>query len=277
MNEPRVFKHSPFTFLLIILLFGGMLIFLFVGLGQDEPIFFVPIFLLFGLVGFISLLQFFVKTTVSDEEISSQTIFGVKTLRWGEISRVSGRGYAIKLHNLDEDVTVAPSPQLPGYEEVVESIGARRPDLFSVQEFGEMKRGAGFVIGLGVLGLVILGIFGVFMLMSFTSQDTTVIFAPMLIVGIMMLVFIWMILSTPQSLTLEGNTLTLKYLFNQKTLKADEVASVFFGHTRTRNGKQYYISMQLTNRRQIRFSSIGQSVPITYLVLKNWHKNNSIR
>lgn len=275
MNEPRVFKHSPFAFLLIILLFGGMLIFLFVGLGQDDITLLIPIVLLFGLVGFISLLRFFIKTTVSDEEISSQTILGTKTLRWSEISRVSGRGYAIKLHNFDEDITVAPSPQLPGYEEIVEWIGTKRPDLFSVQEFGEMKRGAGLFIGLILLGVVGIGILGGFLLMVINSQDATVFFAPLFVLGIMAFVFFWMILFMPQSLTLEGNTLTLKYLFKQTTLKADEISAVFFGYTRTRNGKQYYVSLQLANKRQVRVSGVGQSMPITYLVLKNWHKANS--
>jgi hypothetical protein len=68
-------------------------------------------------------------------------LLGSKTLRWTEIARVSGRGYGIKLHNFDEDVTVAPMYRLPGYEEVIEWIGRKRPDLFGAQEFSEMKRG----------------------------------------------------------------------------------------------------------------------------------------
>lgn len=276
MNEPRVYKHSPFGFLVIILLFGGMLVFFFVSMAQDEPIFFIPILLLFGLIGFVSLLQFFMKITISDEEISSQTILGTKTLRWSEISRVSGRGYGIKLHNFDEDVTIAPSPQLPGYEEIVEWIGTKRPDLFNPLEYSEMKRGWGFIFGLLVLGLVGVGIVGVFIMQGLSSPDSAVVLAPLLVFGVMVLVFFWMILSVPQSLTLEGNSLILKYLFNTKTLRADEIASVFFGYTRTRNGKQYYISLQLTNRRQVRVSGLGLSMPVAYHVLKNWHKRNTI-
>lgn len=276
MNEPRIYKHSPFGFIVIILLFGGMLAFFFVSLGQDEPIFFIPILLLFELVGFVSLLQVFVRTIISDDEITSRTILGTKTLRWSEISRVSGRGYGIKLHNLDEDVTIAPSPQLPGYEEIVEWIGTKRPDLFNPQEYSEMKRGWGFVFGLLLLGLVGLGIVGVFVMQSFSSPDTAALFAPLLVLGVMLLVFFWMILSIPQSLTLEGNALTLKYLFSTKTLRADEIASVFFGYTRTRNGKQYYISLQLANRRQVRVSGLGLSMPVAYHVLKNWHRKNTI-
>lgn len=275
MNEPRIYKHSPFGFIVIILLFGGMLAFFFVSLGQDEPIFFIPILLLFGLVGFVSLLQVFVRTIISDDEITSRTILGTKTLRWSEISRVSGRGYGIKLHNLDEDVTIAPSPQLSGYEEIVEWIGTKRPDLFNPQEYSEMKRGWGFVFGLLLLGLVGLGIVGVFVMQSFSSPDTAALFAPLLVLGVMLLVFFWMILSIPQSLTLEGNALTLKYLFSTKTLRADEIASVFFGYTRTRNGKQYYISLQLANRRQVRVSGLGLSMPVAYHVLKNWHRKNT--
>ena len=84
-----------------------------------------------------------------------------------------------------------------------------------------------------------------------------------------------MVFSIPNSLTLERNSLILKYVFSEKTLLADEIASVRLSFTQSRNGQQYFIALMLTNRKSIRISGLGISLPIAYLVLKNWHAQNS--
>ncbi|HNE69317.1 MAG TPA: hypothetical protein PLE39_13115, partial [Anaerolineales bacterium] len=128
MNEPRVYKHSPIQFIILIVVMGFVFVAMFFNLDWNTPSILFPISLiiLIAVAGLAAATQ---KTILSDDEISSQSLFGMKTLRWSEITRVSGRGYVIKLHNFDGDVTVAPSPNLPRYEEVIEIIGNKRPDL----------------------------------------------------------------------------------------------------------------------------------------------------
>jgi len=64
--------------------------------------------------------------------------------------------------------------------------------------------------------------------------------------------------------------LTIRYLLTQTTLKSDEIRSVGLDVTQTRNGKNYNVLMLTNRNRTIRFSGIGPSLPIVYLVLKNW-------
>ncbi|HNO83371.1 MAG TPA: hypothetical protein PKM54_01965, partial [Anaerolineales bacterium] len=111
MNEPRVYKHSPIQFIILIVVMGFVFAAMFFNLDWNTPSILFPISLiiLIAVAGLVAATQ---KTILSDDEISSQSLFGMKTLRWSEITRVSGRGYVIKLHNFDGDVTVAPSPNL---------------------------------------------------------------------------------------------------------------------------------------------------------------------
>jgi hypothetical protein len=217
---------------------------------------------------FVTFLSMTSKTIISDDEISSQSILGTKILRWSEIHRVSGRGYGIKLHNFDGDVTVSPSQRLPRYEEVIEWIGVKRPDLFSPQEFGEMTKSWVVTIFLPMLGLLFMGI-----AFFFFIQSSDALF-PLLIFFIIGLLIIGMTLTSPQAISIQGNSIVIGYLFKQRTLPASEITSINLRYTQTRNGKQYYVALDLSSRSTIRISGLSPSLPIVYLVLKNWHRKN---
>ncbi|MCL4268988.1 MAG: hypothetical protein KJZ72_05560, partial [Anaerolineales bacterium] len=129
------------------------------------------------------------------------------------------------------------------------------------------------------LAIILLVFFG-FMLglvwQFLSSPDQSpVTYMPGFVLVFVTVIIVGMSLSMPHTLTLEGNSLTIKYLFNEKNLRADEIASVQYAYTRTRNGKVYYIALHLTNRKMVRVSGLGISLPVAYLVLRNWHKQNT--
>lgn len=277
MNEPRVYKHSPIQFIILIVVMGFVFAAMFFNLDWNTPSILFPISLiiLIAVAGLVAATQ---KTILSDDEISSQSLFGMKTLRWSEITRVSGRGYVIKLHNFDGDVTVAPSPNLPRYEEVIEIIGNKRPDLFNPREYDELKSGSFFLLaGLAFLVLFLSMIAGVGYFL-YSSPDTarlgSVIFAPLIVLFIVMVVFAGTIAFRPRSLTLDGKSMTIKYLFREKTLLADEIRSVQFAYQQSRNGKIFFVLLHLVNRKSLRLSGLNPNLPVVYLVLKNWHQQN---
>ena len=274
MNEPRVYKHSPFQFVILILMFGFILVALFfnMDLGDGSMLIPVAIFLLVIIVSVISLTQ---KTIISEDEISSQNLLGTKTLRWSEINRVSGRGYAIKLHNFDGDITVVPSPNLPGYEEIVESIGNKRPDLFNPREYDELKSGSFPLLAGLIFTVLFVGMFAGFGLLLYNSPDVApVMIAPLIIFLVIVAVFVGMMFFRPRSLVLDGRSMSIKYFLSEKTLLADEIQSVQFTFQRSRNGKINFVLLHLVNRKSVRISGLNPSLPVVYLVLKNWHKQN---
>jgi Na+/melibiose symporter-like transporter len=276
LNEPRIYKHSPIQIGLTIFIFGALGIGLLVSMDSADFQALIPIAGLFGIIFLIVLYSMTIKTILSDSEISTQSLLGTKSLRWNEINRVSGRGYGIKLHNFDGDVTVTPSQQLPRYEEIVELIGVKRPDLFNPLEYSEMKKGWSTWVSFAVFALILIGTVIGFGVSFFNSPRTTAaLFMPMLIAAVIFIVFFGLIFSSPQSLTLNGNSMFIKYLFSEKTMPADEIASVELRFTQTRNGKNYFILISQRNKKTLRISGLSPSLPIAYLVLKNWHKKNA--
>lgn len=276
MKEPRVYKTSPILLVFIAILFIFFLGILLFAFGPGSLGFMIPLavlsLFLFGAV-FVALAS---KTIVSEDEIAVQGLFGTKDLKWMDVGRVSGWGYTMKLHSTDEDVTVKISPQLPGYMEVVEFIGSKRPDLFSPLEYGEMKRGLAPFISMFLVVAALLAASGVFILTVINEPDVSLSsFIPLLVFVGIAFVMLATTLSIPRSLTLEGRALTLKYLLNEKTVNADEVSYVQFTYTQSRNGRHYFIALHLTNRKTIRLSGLGISLPVAYLVLKNWHQGYS--
>ena len=269
LNEPRTYRHSPFQLVLLFLIFGVLAVGLFVTWDGDYTLM-LPIAAIFGLVFVFSLYSLTIKTTISDDEISTQSIFGTKSLKWTEINRVSGRGHAIKLHNMDGDVTVAPSPQLAGYAEVVEWIGGKRPDLFSPQEYSEMtKNWYGYIL-LAVVALFIMGIG--FFLATQSSEG----FVPLIFFLIIAAFIAYVTFSLPKSLNLEGNTLFIRYFFNEKSLRANEITAVSLNYTQTRNGKNYFVRIDLKDKKYIRISGVGPNLPVVFLVLRNWHRKHAM-
>ena len=125
------------------------------------------------------------------------------------------------------------------------------------------------MIYLPLMGLLIIGM-GFFILTQ--ANDT---FVPFIILIILGFFFIGSIFTTPQSLSMDGKSLLVKYMFNQKTFLADEIQSIELKHQSTRNGKNYFVVINLMNKKTIRVSGLYPNLPVVYLVLKNWHKKNT--
>ncbi|MBI3152660.1 MAG: hypothetical protein HYZ21_11040 [Chloroflexi bacterium] len=266
LNEPRTYRHSPFQFVMLLLIFGALAVGMVVSFDGADSVSTLPFAVFFVLVFLFSLYSVTVKTTISDDEISTQSLLGAKSLKWSEINRVSGRGYSIKLHNLDGDITVAPSSQLAGYNEVVEFIGSKRPDLFTPQDYREMTRNWYGYILLAVIALFVVGT-GFFLLTQ--SGAGVVIFIFFLIIALFVA---YVTFSLPKSLNIEGDTLFIKYFFSEKSIRAHEVASLSLNYTQTRNGKNYFVRVDLTSKKYIRISGVGPNLPVVFLVLKNWKR-----
>lgn len=273
MKEPQVYKASPILLVFIVILFVFFIGILLFAFGPNLAGYMIPAaliaFLLFGMI-FVALAS---KTVISEDEIAIQSLFGAKELKWTEIGHVSGWGYTMKLHSTDEDVTIKISPQLPGYEKVIDFIGAKRPDLFSPLEYGEMRRGLAPFISMFLIIIALVGTSVVFILTTMNDPDVSLpSYTPLLVFVGIAFVMLATTLSIPRSLTLEGRAMTIKYLLKEKMIRADEIASIQLTYTQSRNGRHYFIAMYLTNRKSIRLSGLGISLPVAYLVLKNWHQ-----
>ena len=117
--EPRTYRYSTLRLVLLIIALILLGVMPCVILGSTNILYALFSFAIIGLVMLISIFSLTRSTTISNDGISARSLLGERSLNWNEIDSVSGRGNTIKLHNRDGDVTVAPSPQLPVYLEVI--------------------------------------------------------------------------------------------------------------------------------------------------------------
>jgi hypothetical protein len=270
LNEPRTYRHTRFQLVAMVVIFAAAGFILFTSTDSVDMVSVIPVGIIFVAVVCAIILSLSSFATISETEITSGNILGSRTLAWSEINRVSGSGYRIKLHNTDGDVTVSPSAQLPEYEEIVDWISRKRPDLFNSQEFPRMSRS--WVTFLPFILLVLFA--GIFAVVAILSSGIWILSVFFLIVTLMGSVTVF---SSPQSITIDGRSLIVKYLTQERTLPADEIKSVEFAEQRSRNGRRYYVVLNLPGNKIIRISSMKPGLPIVYLTLKNWHERNKYR
>jgi hypothetical protein len=276
INEPHIYRHSPVQ---IILLVMTMLVLLgFVALmALSMADYSALVFFIFS-VGACIFMSYSMtqKAILSEDGISTQTILEKESLRWGEISRVSGGGYGIELHNFDDDVMVAPSPQLSGYVEIVEWIGLKRPDLFDPLNHSEMKKGWRGIVSLALIVMFVAGMFVVLGIAFINMpQAPVILLLPMVLFALIFAIFFRKALFQPQSLIIDGKFLWVKSLLKENTLSAEEIASIDLSFSQNKVGKSYFILLTQTDGRKISISGLEPNLPVVYLVLKNWHKKNA--
>lgn len=273
MIQPREYGNPLARTALIILVFGALLLGVLKALGSAQASFItIPFIAILALFAVFGLFAIFLKTRISDDGISSKTLFGTRTLKWGEISRVSGRGDSIKLHDYEGDVTVAPNPRLTGYAEVVEAIGIKRPDLFSAQEYGELSRSWLGTAGRALYGLVFIGaaLFGLF---SGEFIEEMITFLACLAIGTF--VIVWELFA-PRSIVIQGGSIVVGYFFKQANFSAREISKISFNHSNSLEaGRNSYVELVTEAGKAIRFSGLQPSQPIAYLALKTWHRSNA--
>jgi hypothetical protein len=265
LSEPRTYRYSTARLVLLIVLLLVLGIVPFVIIGGINVLYAIPMFGLLGLVMLFSVFTLTRSTTISNDGISTRSLLGESSLNWSEIDSVSGRGNSIKLHNRDGDVTVAPSAHLPGYPEVIEMIGAKRSDLFSPTKYSMLSRNC--FNSLLVLSMAIL-LLGVGIYLYYVTDDS---FRSTLFLAFVGLGFLVTVFMTVLYVKLDGTVLTVRYLLNKIVLNINEVHSIGLIVTQSRTGKSYNIMIAGRNR-MIRFSGVGPSLPVAYLVLKNWHQ-----
>lgn len=133
-------------------------------------------------------------------------------------------------------MTIKPSPTLPGYDEVIEWIGMKRPDLFDPRGYGEMRKNVLIII---LPAAVLLAMAGIGFAITVQTDDMLplVIFAGF---GVMIGA---LSLFSPISATIDGQSLFIRYIFSGKTLPANAVRSIEMKFQNTRNGKPYFVKI----------------------------------
>lgn len=258
----QTFRHS---FGKLALMFLGVVFlgFLAFSVGQTD-------YFLIGITGIVLVVALFYATSsvkISNDEITTTRLLGAKSLRWSEIARVSTFGQALRLHNYDDDLVLSIDSQLDGYADMLDIIFSKRPDLLDKNDTTVMT-----ISWLGVISTLGVGLFiiimGVFQFLA--TEDFNKIFSLMFFAIGASLIVKWFL--SPIRLTLEGKDVIVGYWFKEASHSAQEIEFVSLEKQRTRNGYVYFVQINLASGKKIKLPTFKQGAPLTYQILKRWHK-----
>jgi hypothetical protein len=252
-----IFKNLGVVYLIFLALgfwltfsFDGDIIFLLVLIG----------------VGVISTTIYLTTSaSVSDEEITTKTLFGANSIKWSEVDNISSKRSSIMLKNRDGDITLRVNSRLDGYAQIFNLLYQKRADLFGYDKHNPFSRRVidniiTLIIQLFFLMISIANL--IFLILNKGDSTTHIIFIGLGISTIYSMIN-WFF--SPQSLTVNSNSLTIKYFYKTVSYSKDEIVAISF-----LKGQAF---VGLKNKMVIKFSVSGfaQSGFVVYYVLKRWH------
>ena len=264
-SKERVFRHSPGKLALMSLGVVG-LVFIAYSLRKESYFFVVVVIFVINLFIFFGYVASSVK--VSNEEIITNGLLGSKSLKWSEIGYVSPRRQSLRLHDRGENIILSLDPQLEGYIEILDLIFSKRPDLFDLSEDNVLSPTIiNHVVRIGI-GLMLI-LFAAFFYMV-QDQDMAWILALVFLGLGLYVILAWF--SSPQSITLENQTLFVKYLFRETSYKGSDINSTTLEKRRTRNGYVYFVQVGTKTGKPLKLSGFKQGSALTYQILKRWRE-----
>lgn len=263
-SKERVFRHARGKLALMSL---GVVLFIFLAFFLRDANFFLIVVVIFVINLFIFLGYVASSVKVSDEEIITNGLLSSKSLKWSQIGHVSTRGQSLRLHDHDESVILSLDAQLEGYIEILDLIFRKRPDLFDLSEENVFSRTTiNHVVFIG-FGLMLI-LFSALLYMA-RDQDMIWILALVLLGFGLYVILSWFL--SPQSITLENQTLFVKYLFRETLYKVGDINSITLEKRRTKEGYIYFVQLNLKIGKPIHLSGFKQGSALTYQILKRWY------
>lgn len=257
-NE-KVFRYSPF-------LRAYTLVFAIV-LGYGS--FLTGMIFLYLVTAYLLYLSLhFAKSSVrvSERGIATTSLWGAKRMAWSEIGRVTMSSPSIELHHRDGKLTMPINGDVKGYTEILEILFSKRPDLSDSQEnnlLTHFQFAKSFQLGIGIL-LAALSVFLFFILDGYPG----VIFSGLALLFGIGVIASW--LSFPQSITLEGDRMLVRYYRREVSYSREDIRSVSLEKQLARYGYLYFVHIHLKTGKQLKLTY--PEVNQMYLSIKRWHE-----
>lgn len=281
LGKPLVFRYSILHRLMVYL---GILLMLYVWIQSRNEL---EVFMVFGaMVAAMVLPLWFVSIVVevNHEGIKVSRLFGVmrQEIPWGEMENIKtnimGQGVKITTH---EGKVVELSSQIHGYPVMVDILLNQRPELFDMTrvdkaDHASEDQSVSFTFsGTKVFQKGALAIYGAFLLLipaCFISMGAVFV-QPLvgLLAGVFIVVFWVSALTSPHTITVEGNQMSTKSLLKQKSLTAEQIKQISLRSVRTRRGiARTFLAVELQDGSSFRLSGFPEGNEILYGSLKNW-------
>jgi len=223
-------------------------------------------YVLFSLagLGFILLLSFYLTKNIriSDDEILSSSIFGLKIIGWDEIGDISIENSSMKLVSDDSNITLLVDSRLKGYSKILDLILSRHGKLLDKYKSNMIFSGFHWINDVVVPLLIY--IFFVYWLNTYWYTSLLGLAA--------LLLFLVPRPLSPKSVTLKKHTLQVLYLFSKHvSYSIHDIDSIALVHGPSKDG--CIVRIDLKNGKSMKLSGFKPDNVTTYLTLKRWYKD----
>lgn len=264
-EEPKAYSMSKYR-----LGYSSLVIIIFIGLAifDNKPT--PPI--CYGLIGIFAIYLFFPFTyrlIVSNEAISSVSIFGAKTLEWNEIAEVRMKDENLFLDNRDGDVTVVVKQQIESYQEVIKFIQTRIPNQWKLVDIQSFHQNYFEQIFITALGLIIFSMALWKLIQEGISKDSIFILLILLAISLFLVIPNFFHV---RKLTLDGDILTVAYIVRKRQIHVDNVLSVILEQEYGKNVVNYPVTIIVRNGNNITVKKVKEGNPILVNAIETWIK-----
>lgn len=262
-DEPKAYSISKYRLgysSLVIIIIIGMMIF------DNEPT--PPI--CFGAIGIFAIYLFFpftYKLIVSNESISSISIFGERTLEWNEIFEIKASKKGLFLFNADSTVKVFINQQIDDYPLVIKFVQQQCPNLWKSEDSQAFHQNIIEATLFGVLGFPAIYLTIVISLengISF-SQDILTLMIGLVIGGVLL----WQGIKI-REITFDMDILVVKYIAWEYRIHVNDINSVELEQQMGKNEISYPVHIKLKNGRQLVIEKIKEGNPVLLNAIEKW-------
>ncbi len=207
------------------------------------------------------------RIEITEHGIGSYRFGHENSLRWDEIGEIKSKGIEGDLtlisHTGDKKIKV--SAQVAGFEEILDRLREKRPDLCRQRVF---HGGVGLQILLVLMGLLLIAVGLNGLREGHWPSLILVVF------GCAPIVFIFDLV---RLLDFQGNELKIKKAFRERKIPGLEIKEIWLREISTNESISYAVLVELKKGKPIPLGNFREGAPILYNSLKLWLKEQRNR
>lgn len=211
------------------------------------------------------------RVEVTDSEISTFRIGQKKSIRWDEIGEAKSKALEndLLLISVDAEKKIKISSQVVGYDEIIDQLRKKRPDLWKNELIRIFHQNASSSIFLALLALflVAIGVKGIIQNESIISSLALLAFGFAIVAVISQV--IWLV-------EIRNDELGLKTMWREQKIKRSAIKNVWLsGQDTGYLAVTHFVIIELIDNKPIRLGNFREGIPVLYNSLKSWHEGYS--
>ena len=211
------------------------------------------------------------RVEVSDHEISTFRIGQKRSIRWDEIGEVRSKALEndLLLTSRDGDKKVKISSQIVGYEEVIDQLRKKCPDLWKNEPSRTFHQSIRSPLFMSLFAFLFIAVGTKGLIEKDSIISSLVVFALGLVIVAMLSGIAWLA-------EIQNDELCLRTVWGEKKIKVSEIKNIrLAGQDTGYSTVTHFVIIELVNNKSVRLGNFREGIPMLYNSLKSWFEGYS--